>query len=176
MEIGAFETARCRLSPVHAAEVMELHHLLAEPEVRLYLCDDQILGVDRVTGLVERSSENFRERGIGLWTVRDGPTGSRAGLVGFAEFSAPGALELMYAMRPRFWGRGLATEVARAAMERGFASGLSEIHASTDEPNSASRRVLARLGFREVHRKPADPPRTIWPQVYFVAPAPGSPE
>jgi len=58
-------------------------------------------------------------------------------------------------------------------MERGFASGLSEIHASTDEPNRASRRVLARLGFHEVDRKPADPPVTIWPQLYFVARAAG---
>jgi len=152
---------------------MGLHRLLAEPEVRLYLSDDQTLDVSRVIELVERSVVNFRERGIGLWTVRDSFTGSRAGLVGFAEFSVPGILELMYAMSPRFWGRGIATEVARFAMERGFASGLSEIHASTDEPNRASRRVLARLGFHEVDRKPADPPVTIWPQLYFVARAAG---
>jgi RimJ/RimL family protein N-acetyltransferase len=50
-----------------------------------------------------------------------------------------------------FWGRGLATEAARAFVEFGFGPlGLSRIVASADADHAASRRVLAKLGFREV--------------------------
>ena len=180
MSTAEFATARCHLAPVDsiaAIETIELHGLFADPQVRHYLCDDQVLGTDRVRSIIEGSITHFRESGLGLWTVSAGVTAERAGIVGFAEFSAPGALELMYAFYPRFWGRGLATETARAVMERGFTAGLREIHASTDEPNEASIAVLGRLGFRKTDRQEADPPRTIWPQQYFVADVPGdSPE
>ena len=67
--------------------------------------------MDRVQSITEGSNAHSRESGLGLWMVSDGITAERAGIVGFAEFSAPGALELMYALYPRFWGRDLATVV-----------------------------------------------------------------
>jgi RimJ/RimL family protein N-acetyltransferase len=49
--------------------------------------------------------------------------------------------------RPQ-WGRGLATEIARAMIEYGFETlGLGVISASTDTPNAASVRVLEKCGF-----------------------------
>ncbi len=173
--VASFTTARCRLSPIaipNALVTTEFSELLADPQVRHYLCDDQVIGMDRVESIIEGSIAHFRESGLGLWMVSDGITAERAGIVGFAEFSAPGALELMYAFYPRFWGRGLATETARAVMERGFTAGLREIHASTDQPNQASIAVLQRLGFRKTGRREASPPTTVWPQLYFVADAP----
>jgi RimJ/RimL family protein N-acetyltransferase len=160
------------MDSIAAIETTELHGLFADPQVRHYLCDDQVLGMDRVRSIIEGSIAHFRESGLGLWMVSDGLTAERAGIVGFSEFSAPGALELMYAFYPRFWGRGLATETARAVMERGFTAGLDEIHASTDEPNQASIAVLQRLGFRKTGGQEATPPTTVWPQLYFKADAP----
>jgi len=175
MSTAEFATAQFHLTPmdsIAAIETTELHGLFADPQVRHYLCDDQVLGMDRVRSIIEGSIAHFRESGLGLWMVSDGLTAERAGIVGFSEFSAPGALELMYAFYPRFWGRGLATETARAVMERGFTAGLDEIHASTDEPNQASIAVLQRLGFRKTGGQEATPPTTVWPQLYFKADAP----
>lgn len=54
---------------------------------------------------------------------------------------------------PRFWGRGLATEAARAAIGHIFAhSDSAELRADVDPRNAASLAVLARLGFRETGR------------------------
>ena len=103
-----------------------------------------------------------------MWAARLTGETRISGLVGYAEFAEPGVLELLYAMFERCWGRGLASEMARAAVERGDERGLDEIHASTDAPNEASQRVLRRLGFVETRRAPADPPNTVWEQVYFV--------
>ncbi len=172
MNTAEFATARCRMAPmdsIAAIELTELHGLLTDPQVRHYLCDDQVIGLDRVQSIIEGSITHFRESGLGLWTVSDGVTAERAGIVGFAEFSAPGALELMYAFYPHFWGRGLATETARAVMQRAFTAGLRAIRASTDEPNQASIAILQRLGFRKIGRQEATPPRQsghsciLWP-------------
>lgn len=78
-------------------------------------------------------------------------------LIGCAGFNAgdaanmplaDGELELGYWIGEPYWGRGYATEAARAVIERGFSDlGLSGIHAAYFDGNEASRRVLEKLGF-----------------------------
>ena len=47
------------------------------------------------------------------------------------------------------WGRGLATEAGRALVTQGFRDlGLARIHAGMNAENTASRRVVEKLGFR----------------------------
>jgi ribosomal-protein-alanine N-acetyltransferase len=54
-----------------------------------------------------------------------------------------------YAIARAHWGRGLATEAARAVLEWGFAEhDLVEIWASTDAANVRSRRVMEKLGMK----------------------------
>jgi [ribosomal protein S5]-alanine N-acetyltransferase len=56
--------------------------------------------------------------------------------------------DLGYAIRPEFWNRGLATEAVRAALgEARDALGLREIWATVDPANTASCRVMEKLGF-----------------------------
>lgn len=63
-------------------------------------------------------------------------------------------VEIGWRLQPDCWGRGLATEGARAAIRFGFETlGLEEIVAFTVPANGASLRVMAKLGMR---RDPAD--------------------
>ena len=58
--------------------------------------------------------------------------------------------------RRKYWGKGLATEAARAMVKAGF--GLTpavEILASVPVENPASRRVLEKCGFEIVSTGPA---------------------
>jgi ribosomal-protein-alanine N-acetyltransferase len=56
-------------------------------------------------------------------------------------------VELLYALSRASWGRGLATEAGRAALEHGFGpAGLERIVAVTRPEHWASRRVMERLG------------------------------
>ena len=60
-------------------------------------------------------------------------------------------LELYYGLDPRHWGRGYATEGARAVLAYGFdVLGLDAIPIRTDGPNAASVAVMERLGARYV--------------------------
>ena len=58
--------------------------------------------------------------------------------------------QLGYTFDPQFWGRGLASEAVRALLGYGFtAAGLHRVQATTDPRNTASIRLLQRLGFRQ---------------------------
>lgn len=165
-------TDRVDMAPVTAADVPAIHRLLADPDVRRYLCDGRDLGAVWVGGLVETSQADFARRGLGLWAARLRGRREVIGLVGYRDFYDPPVLELLYALAPSQWGTGLASEMAAAAIEFGFGLDLPEIRASTDEPNQASVRVLERLGFEESAREPAEPPNTLWEQIHFILRSP----
>lgn len=59
--------------------------------------------------------------------------------------------ELGYWLAERHWGKGIASEAARAVLNHAFHDeGRTEIVASYFEGNLASRQVLTKLGFQEV--------------------------
>jgi RimJ/RimL family protein N-acetyltransferase len=71
----------------------------------------------------------------------------------------PGTAVLGYWLARSAWGLGYATEAVLALVARGFGPmGLDRIVAVTDPANAASRRVLAKAGFRELGPRRRDPP------------------
>ncbi|MEV6314337.1 GNAT family N-acetyltransferase [Streptomyces sp. NPDC051776] len=81
-----------------------------------------------------------------VWAVRlDGR------LVGHAEIKpteAVGGHEIVYALSPTVWGRGLGAEIARALVAYGFETlGVYAVHATVAEPNRTSLAILERTGF-----------------------------
>ena len=88
--------------------------------------------------------------GYGLWTLRDRESGAFVGRGGIQPVTIDGVdeVELGYALRPEWWGRGLATEVSRAALKLAFERlELPNVVAFTMPTNARSRRVIERLGF-----------------------------
>ena len=69
------------------------------------------------------------------------------------EADAPMA-DLGYELAPTHWGRGFATEAARAMVDMGFGTWerLYRIHAHCIAENEASARVLTRIGLRHEAR------------------------
>ncbi|MBX3086607.1 MAG: GNAT family N-acetyltransferase, partial [Anaerolineae bacterium] len=60
-----------------------------------------------------------------------------------------GAVEVFYALAKGYWGQGLATEAAHAAVEYGFeVVKLLQIIALAYPDNTASRHVIEKLGMR----------------------------
>jgi RimJ/RimL family protein N-acetyltransferase len=90
-----------------------------------------------------------------VWAVRENGV-----LIGHAEIKPTeesGGHELIYALAHAAWGRGLGTELAKAICAYGFETlGLSEVHATIAEPNTASLAVMKKLGFEHVRDKTED--------------------
>ena len=80
----------------------------------------------------------------------DAQTGALVGRAGLQYTDVEGAdeVELLYALRPESWGRGLATEVGERLLGIAFSVlELPSVVAYTLPENVRSRRVLDKLGF-----------------------------
>jgi RimJ/RimL family protein N-acetyltransferase len=63
-----------------------------------------------------------------------------------------GEVEVGWHLHPDSWGRGYATESARAVVQRGFDGGLAEVYAVVRPGNQASLAVCRRLGMTPLGR------------------------
>ncbi len=100
---------------------------------------------------VQRAKRELAEMGFCQWAVEAPAVASFIGAVGLTrirfEASFTPAVEVAWRLHRRYWGLGYATEAAKAAIEDGFTrAGLKEIVALTTLGNTASRRVMERLG------------------------------
>ena len=98
-----------------------------------------------------RIDAKFQQQGFGLWAVEVVGVSPFIGFVGLnvPVFRAPfmPAVEVGWRLDAAFWGRGYASEAARAALEFGFdVLRLDEIVAFTAASNMRSRGVMERLG------------------------------
>ena len=100
-------------------------------------------------GLLEAIG-HWELHGFGLWLLRDRSSGAFVGRAGLQHTWATGQneVEVAWAIVPELWGRGLATESARASIEAAFGPiDLAEVIAYTRPDNVASRRVMKKTGF-----------------------------
>ncbi len=123
--------------------------LNADPRVMEFLGDP--LTRQQSDALVDRIEAKFERDGLGFWAVEAPGVAAFVGMVGLAvpsfEAAFMPAVEVGWRLDADYWGRGYATEAARAALEFGFHSaGLREIVAFTTERNVRSRRVMERIG------------------------------
>lgn len=103
---------------------------------------------DQLIELIERG---FESDGFGLWALELAGEARLVGFTGLTRVStqmpfAP-AVEIGWRIAAPYWGRGLASEAARAAAENGFQHhGLRELVSFTYAGNARSRAVMERLG------------------------------
>jgi len=123
--------------------------LNAEPVVMQYFVGT--LRREDSDAFVGRIEKQFEERGFGLWAVE---AAGVAPFVGFVGLSVPSfeahfmpAVEVGWRLDRPYWGRGYATEAARASLTDGFERvGLTEIVSFTTPINLPSIAVMERLG------------------------------
>lgn len=68
-----------------------------------------------------------------------------------------GEPELAFELLRRFWGQGYATEASWAVLDRARSSGFERLWSTVWSWNTASLRVLAKVGFTAAEREDADP-------------------
>jgi [ribosomal protein S5]-alanine N-acetyltransferase len=139
-------TERLILRPVTSADHADLLGHWTTPDVRRFLFDGAVLSPDEITGVIEDSAGSFAAAGYGLWLVRERDGTDLVGTAGLRPLEDLG-LEVIYSLAPGAWGRGYATEAARAVVEHALGPlGLTEVLAEVDEGNEASVKVIERLG------------------------------
>jgi RimJ/RimL family protein N-acetyltransferase len=156
----ALRTARLQLREWRDEDTASFASLSVDPLAMRYLPPAD-------AGWVSRVRAHWRDHGFGQFVVELPGEAPFIGVVGLARVRFPApfgpAVEAAWRLAPAYWGRGYATEAARAAIEDGFGRlGLAEIVAFTVPANVASQRVMMRLGMTrdstEDFDHPAFPP------------------
>ncbi len=106
--------------------------------------------VEESRGRLERLIEHQEQHGFSLWAVTDLQSATVMGDCGLILYAHKGPeIELGFRLGKAYWGKGYATEAARAWVAHGFGLlGLDRIVAATHPENAASQRVLEKVGMR----------------------------
>ncbi|MFS0689692.1 GNAT family N-acetyltransferase [Sporosarcina sp. 179-K 8C2 HS] len=109
---------------------------------------------DHVKGHVAELQNDESQLGWGVWFVVDKETDTIIGDIGFkGKPSEDHTTEIGYGIVPSAQNKGYATEAVGALIEWAFAFGeVKIVIAECVEENSASIKVLEKLGFRQIGR------------------------
>ena len=113
---------------------------------------------------ISRIQAHFDQRGYGLWAVEVVGGAPFVGFVGLCvprfEAAFTPCVEIGWRLAVEHWGRGYATEGARAALAFGFEQlGLAEIFSFTVPANVRSRRVMEKIGMTHDERDDFEHPQ-----------------
>lgn len=125
--------------------------ICADPEVMRYIGTGRTLTRSETTGLLTTIERHWDDHGFGLWAIEaDGEVAGFCGLAvpSFLPQILP-AVECGWRLGRPWWGRGLATEAAQAALAWGWAElRLRSVVSIVAAGNARSVRVAEKLGMR----------------------------
>jgi ribosomal-protein-alanine N-acetyltransferase len=142
------ETPRLILRGWRAEDVEPFAALNADPEVMRHY--ERRLTATESRARLDRLNQHLAMHGFGEFAVERREDGVLLGMVGLAILDETSPLfpgvEAGWQLARHAWGKGYATEAARAAMDDGFGRvGLRQIVAFTATTNLPSQGVMARL-------------------------------
>jgi ribosomal-protein-alanine N-acetyltransferase len=143
------ETERLLLRQYAPEDADEQLRIISDPEFLRHMGPQFRPTRDRVLVGFGRIYEHWLRLGYGQWAMGLKGTGRLVGYCGLRHLVPTDEVELFYGCDRAYWGLGLVTEAARAALRYGFGRvGLSRVMAVTDKDNRGSRRVMEKCGLR----------------------------
>jgi RimJ/RimL family protein N-acetyltransferase len=149
------ETERLLLREFELDDAHDVLRFATNPEVTRYTGDAGLIETidDARRLIVEVWHSDYRKHGFGRLAVVDKATNKVIGFCGLKYLEDLDAVDIGYRFLPEYWGRGIATEAAAAAMRHGHEIlGLTDIIGLVMPDNLASHRVLKKLGMRQTEQ------------------------
>jgi ribosomal-protein-alanine N-acetyltransferase len=130
---------------VRRDDLDDLARLFADPEVVKYVGDGKPGSREDAERTIETMTARWQKDAFGRWIAADKATGRFLGFGGLRSlFGTP---EVVYHLTKKHWGKGFATELARAALRFGFENrGFDHVVAIAKPANVASIHVMEKLG------------------------------
>lgn len=142
-------TERLLLRMFRESDLDEYAAMMAEPEVIRYLGSGNTLTRADTWRQIAIILGHWQLRGYGFWALEELATGRLVGRTGIFEPEGWPGFELGWALAPWAWGKGYATEAARAALKDAFERlGRDHVISLIAPENVRSIRVAERLGER----------------------------
>jgi RimJ/RimL family protein N-acetyltransferase len=149
MLYDAPQTSHLTIEPLNKAHYEPIYALCNDSEVQKTLGGGR--SEEEVRAHIDHVEKHWREHGYGVWVMWtrdiDPQFVGRIGLM-HTQVDGKDEVELLYAIMPEFWGKGLVVEAANVILD--IALGdllLPSVVAFTLPENTASRRVMEKLDF-----------------------------
>ncbi len=148
------ETERLYLRLFEPKDLDTAYFLFNDPEIQKYLSPNNKRTREQLEMLLQRWNNYWKERDFSIWCAALKDDGKMIGYCGLQYFDKTPDIEIVFAFLKEYWGKGFAVEAAAAGLQYGFEKlSRDKIYAATEPQNTASRRVLEKLGmcFNEKH-------------------------
>jgi 3-dehydroquinate dehydratase/shikimate dehydrogenase len=159
------KTKRLILRPWKETDLAPFAKLNADPKVMEYF--PSILSREESDHLAQKMQSKMEERGYGMWAVSIPEIADFIGFIGlnhqdkstFPAHFTP-AVEIGWRLAATYWGKGYATEGAKAVLAYGFEHlHLEEIVSFTAVQNMRSRRIMEKIGMHHDSKDDFDHPK-----------------
>lgn len=169
--MNIIETERLILREWEDQDLETFSEINRDPKVMEFM--PNLLSVEETSNWVKRIKQDFIEYGYGYWAVTIKSTKEFIGYTGlnFLDYEAhfTPVVEISWRIASKHWGKGYATEAAKAVLKIGFEKyGLKEIVSLTVPANKRSIRVMEKTGMKrdlegDFHhpKLPADHPLSL---------------
>nr|WP_245402681.1 GNAT family N-acetyltransferase [Pontibacter sp. E15-1] len=149
------------------SDAQDIFELDSDPEVHTYLGNKPIKSIEEAQGIVNYIREQYKENGIGRWAVIDKKTHEFLGWSGLKYEKVLRKnfpyYDVGYRLKKQYWGKGVATETAVAALAYGFQKlHLPEIYAAAHVENIASNKILQKIGMKFIETFECDGVLNNW--------------
>lgn len=145
IQIPTVTTERLALVPPDPAHLAD--YLLAYGDTQVMKHIDGPMDAAKVWQMLATQIGHWVLRGFGVWSVQLRESGAIIGRLGLRREEGASEIEIGWVLTRDSWGKGYATEGARAAIDFGFECvGAEQIHAYIAPENTGSIDVATKLG------------------------------
>jgi len=147
----SIETPRLRLNRWRNADFVAFRPIAQNPQVMRYIHNGEPWSDVRIREFISRQMKHAAQNGFCFWKLQRKPDGRLIGLCGLQALplGCRYEVEIGWWLTPRYWGRGLATEAASAALNAALKNlSVERIVAIAMPENHASRRIMQKIGMR----------------------------
>jgi RimJ/RimL family protein N-acetyltransferase len=152
------ETERLILRDILPKDEEAFFEMDSKPEVHIYLGNNPVTNRDQIKEVIQHVRQQYEENGIGRWAVIEKESGNFIGWSGLKliteyENKHINFYDVGYRLHPTYWGKGYATESAKAALAYGFNElKINDIYGIAHIENKASRHALEKCGLKFIEK------------------------
>lgn len=145
------QSDRLLLRQLRLDDSRDLFHYFSLDEVTEYYDLESFKDVKQAEQLIQSWNQRFESNQGIRWGITLNSESRIIGTCGFHNWMKEhDKAEIGYELAPEYWRKGIMTEAIREILKFGFTNlGLNRIEAFIDPENISSRKLLAKVGFRE---------------------------
>ena len=148
------ETERLLIREWMPEDIHSLHKIMSDPDVMKYVWDYEPASRERVEDFVSTCIDESLNRSWTIWPLVMKEEGNLIGYCGFlvrnyGEYK--GETEMGWLLEKKYWGKGLATEAAKAVLDFGLEKwSFKKVIAAARGENKQSLKIMENIGMKAV--------------------------